>query len=113
MKLKNILRQERFNGLNKILMLGVGVLFVIAAIYNKSWVLAFVAACFIIVGFTNNPSAKSGKEAVRENMEKMAEDLESGKYDEIDEIDEDEIDEDDEDEIDEIDEDAEGEEEQE
>ena len=91
MKLKNILRQEKFNGLNKILFLGLAVLFIVAAIVNKNWFLVFVAFCFAVVGFSPQNSSPTKKE----RMQQVADEVDAvyGKNEEVKEITEDDNDE--------------------
>ena len=82
MKLRNILKQEKFNGLNKILFFGLAILFVVAAITNKNWFLFFVAFCFAVVGFS--PQGNSGNQTKTERMQEVADELEAIKNEDID-----------------------------
>lgn len=75
MKLKNILRQEKFNKLNKILFFGLAVFFVIAAIVNKNWFLVFVAFCFAVVGFS--PTGMISTPTKSERMQQVADEVDA------------------------------------
>lgn len=74
-QLKNILRQEKFNKLNKILFFGLAIFFVIAAIINKNLFLAFVAFCFLVVGIspqgTSTPTKTERMQQVADEVEKV------------------------------------------
>ena len=70
MKLKNILRQEKYNKLNKHLFFGLAILFFIAAIVNKSLFMVFIAFCFAVVGFS-----PQGAPTKTERMQQVADEV--------------------------------------